>query len=71
MLFLEKIDTNSWIEFIRERFFTTGKIIDEELAIMIAERADNHPYYVQQLSQQVWLRTDKQCSESVVAEAHT
>ena len=31
--------------------------------------AQCHPYYVQQLSQQVWLRTSGKCNEKIVDEA--
>jgi len=36
---------------------------------MIADKMKNHPYYTQQLSQQTWLRTSKECSEAIVNEA--
>ncbi len=70
LLFLEKIDTASWIKFISERFSTTGKTISDSLAEMIVGLADNHPYYVQQLSQQVWLRTEDECHELIVEQSH-
>lgn len=71
LLFLEKIDTPSWISFITGRFSATGKSIAKEQVVLIVQLADNHPYYVQQLSQQVWLRTTDQCSEEIVRQAHT
>ena len=70
LVFLEKIDTASWIEFISERFSATGKTISNNLAELIVKLADNHPYYVQQLSQQVWLRTEDECHEVIVEQAH-
>lgn len=70
MIFLEKIDTASWIGFISERFSTTRKIISEKQAEKIVSLADNHPYYVQQLSQQVWLRTENECHDVIVEQAH-
>lgn len=36
----------------------------------MASLAENHPYYVQQLAQQAWLRSGKVCHESNVHEAH-
>ena len=36
----------------------------------IVSLADNHPYYVQQLSQQVWLRTENECHDVIVEQAH-
>jgi len=71
LVFLEKIDTESWIEFISERFASTGKKIGTEEIKLIAVLADNHPYYVQQLSQQTWLRTKKVCNKDIVLNAHT
>lgn len=70
LLFLEKIDTPSWITFITEQFSKTGKFITDEQASLIVQLADNHPYYVQQLAQQVWLRTSDTCTEDIVRQAH-
>lgn len=70
LLFLEKIDTPSWITFITEQFSKTGKFITDEQARLIVQLADNHPYYVQQLAQQVWLRTSDTCTEDIVRQAH-
>jgi len=71
LLFLEKIDTPSWIVFIVEQFSNTGKSITKEQSELIVHLADNHPYYVQQLAQQAWLRTAESCSEAIVYQAHT
>ncbi len=70
ILFLEKIDTKSWIDFIIERFVATGKSISAELAESISSLAENHPYYVQQLAQQVWLRTEDTATSENVQAAH-
>lgn len=70
LLFLEKIDTPSWITFITEQFSKTGKFITDEQARLIVQLADNHPYYVQQLAQQVWLRTSDTSTEDIVRQAH-
>lgn len=68
ILFLQKIDRNEWIEFIYSRFAVTGKSITKELCGQIADRAKNHPYYTQQLCQQVWLRTTSEgCTENIIA----
>lgn len=50
-------------------FSDTGKEISKELCNQIAARVKDHPYYVQQLSQQVWLRTEKKCTDSILDEA--
>ena len=69
ILFLQKIERKDWVVFISQRFADTGKQISDELSGMIADRMKNHPYYTQQLSQQTWLRTSKDCSEAIVNEA--
>jgi hypothetical protein len=69
ILFLQKINREDWIKFISERFEVTGKQISGALCGKIADTMQNHPYYVQQYSQQVWLRTQKKCTESILEEA--
>ena len=69
IMFLEKICKSEWVSFIVERFRETGKEIGEDCAGLITEKVECHPYYVQQLAQLVWLRTDKVCDERVVEEA--
>ena len=70
LIFLEKIDTPHWISFIQKRFTDTGKQISSTDAESIAILADNHPYYVQQLAQQTWLRTAKKCTSEIVRDAY-
>lgn len=70
ILFLSKIERAEWVTFISERFADTGKQISTELAGLIADKMKNHPYYIQQLSQQVWFRTpDSGCTKEIVEEA--
>lgn len=59
ILFLEKIEESHWIPYITGRFKATGKNIAPALAATIAQVMENHPYYVQQLSQTVWQQTTK------------
>lgn len=70
ILFLDKIHRDSWIPFICSRFEDTQKHISESNAALIADLAECHPYYVQQLAQQSWLRTTEECSDEIVHEAH-
>lgn len=53
-MYLEKIDTQHWIPYIIHRFEKTGKKITAQLAQQISSLMENHPYHVQQLSQEVW-----------------
>lgn len=70
LFFLEKIKKENWIPFIIGRFSDTNKQISESQAALIADLAECHPYYVQQLAQQCWLRTPKKCNESIIYEAY-
>ena len=69
LIFLSRIAVPLWIPFIEERFGSTGKTISSLLAEKIAVMAEGHPYYVQQLAQLVWLRTEKEATETIVDEA--
>ena len=66
IIFLDKISLKDWTLFIRKRFADTGKNIHSNNAGLIADLADCHPYYVQQLAQQSWLRTDSVCSDEII-----
>jgi hypothetical protein len=66
ILFLQKINNSVWGEFIQKRFADTGKTIAPNDARYLAETVDNHSYYVQQLAQQSWLRTDTNCSRTII-----
>lgn len=70
ILFLQKIEKTALQKFIIKRFKDTGKQIDKNLAEMIVDMAECHPYYVQQLAQLVWLRTSSECTEEIVGNAH-
>lgn len=69
IIFLDKISTDNWVSFITGRFNDTGKGIGKDTATLIANLAECHSYYVQQLSQQSWLRTEADCSDEIVREA--
>lgn len=69
LFFLEKIERENWIEFITSRFKETGKYISMGNAALIAEYSECHPYYVQQVAQQAWLRTQKECTKEIVDES--
>jgi hypothetical protein len=69
LMFLDKIPTEYWKDFIQKQFKATGKTITKKQSSQIALMADNHPYYVQQLAQLCWLRTDKEITDSIINEA--
>ncbi|MBQ7709191.1 MAG: ATP-binding protein [Bacteroidales bacterium] len=69
MLFLPKISNKDWVSYIRTRFTDTGKVVSEQVASRIANLVENHSYYVQQLSQYAWLRSETECTDQVVTDA--
>lgn len=58
MMFLDKIGTEDWVSFIRERFASKGKEISEELSAEICRITDNYSSYVQQLAWNVLAETE-------------
>ncbi|MBO6034523.1 MAG: ATP-binding protein [Paludibacteraceae bacterium] len=69
IIFLNKISSDNWVKFITETFDRTGKSISPKTAKKIADMVSMHPYYVQQLAQQAWLRTEDVCSDAIVEDA--
>lgn len=61
--FLDKIDNQEWALYIQRRFKNTLKKISKSHASKIAELVENHPYFVQQLANNVWLQTQEECTE--------
>ena len=70
LIFLEKIENKEWKRFIAKRFKDTGKKITPALAGILASRVQNHPYYVQQLAQKCWFRSNPVCDEKIIIDAH-
>jgi hypothetical protein len=64
MIFLKKIETAYWIDYITRQFKISGKQISEEYAAKICETVENHSSYVQQLAWLVWLNTDTTVDEN-------
>lgn len=69
IVFLPKIKSEDWVKFITSRFKATGKKIKPRDAALIADKVECHPYYVQQLAHQAWLRTTTECSAEIVESA--
>lgn len=64
LFYLNKINEEDWVEYIRQRFETTGKHIPEDLAREICRVTDRYSSYVQQLAWFVWLRTADEATAS-------
>lgn len=70
-IFLNKIDNPHWEKYIVRQFEKTKKKISEALAIEIANRMENHPYFVQLYAASVWKLTRTKCSLSILDKALT
>ncbi len=69
-VYLPKISTTDWIEYICSRFRATGKKISEELAEKICQAVDNHSSYVQQLAWLVWVQTRESATQQNFEDAY-
>lgn len=69
-IYLQKIGAPYWVDYICNRFKTTGKNISRELAEKICLMVENHSSYVQQLAWLVWIHTDSDASESALKAAY-
>lgn len=65
-LYLKKIESHYWIEYIVSTFRETGKEISEDNAAMICNTMENHSWYVQQFSFFVWAATDTVATEDII-----
>lgn len=63
VIYLPKIGTSDWVNYICGRFEATGKQISIELAEKICQIVENHSSYVQQLAWLVWIHTDGVATE--------
>ena len=62
-MFLEKIGLEHWVNFISRQFAKTRKKISDDLSAKIAERMENHPYFVQLYSAAVWRMVKTKCTK--------
>lgn len=69
-IYLQKIPTADWVEYICGRFEATGKSISPELAQKVCDTVENHSSYVQQLAWLIWVNTDKVATEKEFEEAY-
>lgn len=71
MIYLQKISTPDWVEFICRRFEVTGKQISPDLAEKVCTTVENHSSYVQQLAWLLWVQTDKEATETGFQKAYS
>ena len=65
-----RIDDADFHKLLQEHFAEGTKFLDLDVASYITDLVDGHPYYVQQLAQQAWLRTCIVCTKEIVWEAY-
>ena len=70
VIYLPKIGTSDWVDYICGRFEATGKQISRESAETICRMVDNHSSYVQQLAWLVWIHTDGTATEQNIEAAY-
>ncbi len=66
VFFLKKIKTPHWKKYIVSKFKKTGKKISAKLAEQIANWVENHPYFVQQLANSIWMETVEVCTQETI-----
>lgn len=69
IIFLDKIKESHWEKYIVGQFAATKMEISSQLANVIAQRMDNHPYFVQLYASMVWKLTKKKCSSAILNKA--
>ena len=69
ILYLKKISYKDWVEFITNGFEKTGKTISYQMALDLAKRMGQHPYYVQNLAYITWNNTLTEVTEDILEES--
>lgn len=63
IIWLERIALEHWVPFLQERFKSTGRTINGELATSLARTMACHPWYVQQLAHFTWAACGRKVKE--------
>jgi hypothetical protein len=69
LMLLERISEGHWVEYIIKAFKRTSKAINAQAASAVASAVQNHPYFVQQLAQKTWIKTNTMATEDTVNSA--
>ena len=69
IIYLQRIPSEYWVEYIRGKFQQEGKTITKKQALWIVEQVDGNSSYVQQLSWYVFQRAPKKVSDNILEEA--
>ena len=68
---LKKISLNYWVEYIQNRFASTGKTVSADIASRIAQTVECHSWYVQQLASAVWNFSSETADDEAFSKALT
>jgi hypothetical protein len=71
IIFLQKISTEHWVDYIVGKFEKTNKQISKQNAEFIAKIMENHSWYVQQLASYVWSKTSNKAEYEEILSALT
>jgi hypothetical protein len=66
VMYLDKIGKDDLVQFIVDRFRSSGKSIKPGFAGEIADLVQCHPYYVQQLSHITWINTQRGVTKEIL-----
>ena len=69
IIYLQRIPTKYWVEFITGKFHMSDKTITKKQAVWIVGQVDGNSSYVQQLSWYVFQRTETKVTESILSDA--
>lgn len=70
MIRVGRMEDSECGSYLKERFATGTKYLDEELSSYICGLVEGHPFYIQLLAQEAWLRTCIVCTKEIVQEAY-
>ncbi|MBO6025752.1 MAG: ATP-binding protein [Bacteroidales bacterium] len=69
IIYLQRIPTDYWINYITKRFRSAKKTITKKQAVWIVEQVDGNSSYVQQLSWYVFQRTQTKVTANILSDA--
>ena len=69
LMYLPKISETKWLSYITRQFQKTKKKISSQQALHISATVKCHPYYVQQLSHLVWIKTETAVTETAIKQS--
>lgn len=69
LLYLNRIEKKYWLPYLQEQFSGTEKEISLHFASMLVSTVQNHPFYVQQLAHQLWIKTKTKVTQKIFDDA--